>query len=86
MIYFLLAAGITGCANYTGQERIKEFLVHPESWLKDPHYAEYKENSDTLESKYLAEEITYSEYVDQKKMLDEKYDQEVKERNEILGQ
>ena len=85
MLILIFLIGLAGCADYTGQERITEFLVHPESWLKDPHYAEYKENSDALESKYLAGGIPYAEYVEKKKDLDLKYDREVKERNAILN-
>lgn len=80
LTFFLL-----GCSDYSGQGALKNFLVHPETWLKDPHFTEYKENRDELESAYLNKEITYAEYVKQKEELDERYDAQVKERNKILS-
>jgi len=60
----------------------QNYLKNPESLIRDPHFAEYKEGRDGLESQYLRKEITYAEYIEQRDNLDDKYDKEVKERNE----
>lgn len=65
-----------GCAAYE-QEPIKTIMA-------DPHFSKYQEEADALESSYLKKEITYADYLAQKKELDEKYNKEVKEREDIL--
>lgn len=84
-IVLILALFVVGCSGYTGQDRLKNFLVHPESWLRDPHFAEYKQKLDALESEYLRKEITYAEYVNKKNKLDAMYDREVQERTSIIS-
>ena len=74
---------LTGCS--AGQEKIQTYLENPGKLLEDPHFAEYQKNLDALESRYLAKEITYAEYLEQKKGLDEKYTKEVKDREEIIS-
>jgi len=62
----------------------KGYMEHPETFLRDPHFAEYKDKRDVLESSYLRKEITYAEYIERKEKLGNKYDQEVKERNAVI--
>lgn len=71
----LCLLALFGCAS--GQN----YLDEPEWFIKDPHFADYKNQRDDLEVQYLHKEITYAEYVEQKSKLDEKYDREVQERN-----
>lgn len=73
---------LAGCS--AGQEKLKTYLDEPQAILKDPHYADYKEKADTLESSYLKKEITYAEYLEKKKELDENYDKEVQERTDKI--
>jgi len=62
----------------------QNYLENPETFLEDPHFADYKEKRDTLESQYLRKEITYAEYIKQRDRLDETYDKEVQERNDVI--
>ena len=64
----------------------QNYLENPETLIRDPHFADYKEKRDNLEIKYLRKEITYAEYVEQKGRLDETYDKEVQERTNIISQ
>jgi len=59
----------------------QNYLENPELLIRDPHFAEYKDNRDDLESQYLRKEITYADYIEQRDQLDNIYDKEVKERN-----
>ena len=70
----------TGCA-----ERLHSYIEHPESFVKDPHFAEYKESLDHIERQYLNHEITYAQYLEEKQQLDDKYDYEVKERDDKIA-
>lgn len=83
ILFFLMIIGLMGCS--VGQEKLETYLENPETILKDPHFAEYQANMDALESEYLAKKITYAEYLERKKELDEKYTKEVKDRNEIIS-
>ncbi len=84
-MFIFLALFLVGCSDYSGQGALKDFIVHPESWLQDPHFTEYKEKRDALESAYLRKEITYADYVKQKQELDAKYDAEVNTREGIIS-
>ena len=59
----------------------QDYLKNPTSFIRDPHFTEYKNNRDDLESSYLNKEITYAEYIEQKNKIDEQYSKEVQERN-----
>ncbi len=65
----------------------QDYLKNPTSFIRDPHFTEYKNTRDDLESSYLSKEITYAEYIEQKDKIDEKYSKEVQERNsKIISQ
>jgi len=59
----------------------QDYLRNPSSFIRDPHFTEYKDNRDDLERSYLHKEITYAEYIEQKNKVDEQYTKEVQERN-----
>ena len=82
--FIFLTLLLTACT-YEGHT-LKDYLEDPRAIIKDPHFAEYKQNRDELEGKYLRKEITYAEYVEQMDELDNKYTQEVEERDAILSQ
>ena len=82
IIFVLSAVALLGCS--TEQQRIESYWDDPATFLKDPHYAEYQEKMDSLESEYLSKKITYAEYVERKGKLEETYNKEVKERNDII--
>ncbi len=62
----------------------QNYLENPEMFIRDPHFAEYKEKRDDVERQYLRKEITYVEYVEQKDRLDATYDREVQERTQKI--
>ena len=63
----------------------QNYLKNPTSFIRDPHFTEYKNTRDDLESSYLSKEITYAEYIEQKDKIDEKYSKEVQERNSKIS-
>jgi len=75
----LFAVTILGCSY--GQN----YLENPESFIRDPHFGEYKKNRDELERSYLHKEITYAEYIRQRDKMDEVYAKEVQERDNIIS-
>ena len=64
----------------------QNYLENPETLIRDPHFADYKDKRDNLERQYLRKEITYVEYIEGKDRLDEKYDREVQARTDIISQ
>jgi len=65
----------------------QDYLDDPQSFIRDPHFADYKDHLNDLESSYLNKEISYAQYIEQKQRLDYKYEREVKERNsKIISQ
>ena len=54
------------------------------SLMKDPHYAQHQQALDDLEHAYLKKEISYTEYQQKKKELEDKYTAEVKIREEKI--
>jgi len=84
IIYFFLAMTLIGCT-YEGQN-LRTYLEDPGSIVKDPHFSDYKEKRDALESQYLRKEITYAEYVEKMEELDVKYENEVRQRDTIISQ
>lgn len=83
MILLFLGLFILGCA-YEGTS-LKTYFENPRSLIKDPHFGEYKQKRDALESQYLKKEITYSEYVQKMDELDQAYAKEVQQRNQKIS-
>ena len=82
---FLLIAAIvlaSGCAYE--KHNFESYVDHPGTIIKDPHYADYQEKMDALESSYLQKKISYAEYQDKKKELEDQYTGEVNKRNEVI--
>lgn len=67
-----------------GGEGFKTYLEDPRAFIKDPHYKHYKEDRNALESQYLREEISYVDYIEKMKELDEGYTAEVERRRSII--
>ena len=55
-----------------------------EHLVRDPHFTKYQENLGQLEHSYYQKELTYSQYLDKKKMLDDHYAKEVQAREETI--
>ena len=86
MLLLFLASALVGCT-YAGERTLEDYLHDPKTWVQDPHFADYKEKRDELESQYLQKKISYAQYLEQRTALDDKYAQEVQERNEkIMGE
>ncbi|MBF0483182.1 MAG: hypothetical protein HQL25_00600 [Candidatus Omnitrophica bacterium] len=81
-ILFLLCVAVAGCT-YQGK-KFSDYISDPRSIIKDPHFEQYKEERDALESQYLKKEISYADYIQKMKDLDMKYTKEVKERDDKL--
>lgn len=77
---FLFSIFILFGCTYEGNN-LKNYFSDPRTLIKDPHFADYKEKRDALESQYLSKEIEYADYVAKMNKLDETYAKEVKERN-----
>ena len=70
---------LSGCA-----ERIESIVDDPGTILQDPGFAGYQQRLDALESQYLRKEMTYAEYLERKKAIDESYEQEIRKQKETL--
>ena len=82
IIIGMLVLFLAGCS--TVQDKIETYTDEPENFVKDPHFGGYKTSLDDLESRYLKKEITYADYLEKKKELDEQYNKEVQERTEKI--
>lgn len=65
---------VSGCAS---QEPIRNIL-------RDQQFSSYKEHLDQLERDYLQKKITYAEYLDQKKRVEEEYQKEIDDRRDLI--
>ena len=75
------AVFLAGC---TYEGNLDNFLEDPRSIIQDPHFTDYQEKRDQLESDYLNKKITYVEYVEGMDELDAIYTKEVKERESVI--
>ena len=75
---------LVGCS-YEGKN-LESYVNDPASIIQDPHFGDYKEKRDAIESQYLRKEISYADYTKQVQELDDKYNQEVKIRENKLDQ
>lgn len=66
----------SGC-NSSPTQQLKTFI-------SDPHYAQYQEKLDDLERQQLSGAISYAEYLERKRQLDQDYTKEVQKREQII--
>lgn len=83
IFFVVLMFVMMGCS--AGKEKLETYIDEPGTILKDPNFTSYKEESDALEKQYLRKKITYAEYLDKKKELDDNYAKEAAELNEKVG-
>ena len=76
IIGFSLILLLAGCSSYDVEK--------VESFVKDPHFAQHQQALDDLEHRYLQKQISYSDYQQKKKELEDNYDKEVKIREEKI--
>ena len=74
---------VSGCV-YEGR-KLSDYMENPRSFIRDPHFADYKNKRDALESRYLNKEIDYAQYTERMDKLDNQYTKEINERNAKLG-
>lgn len=79
----LCVLSLVGCA-YEGR-KLSDYLENPRSFIRDPHFADYKAKRDAVELQFLNKEITYAQYIEQMDELDNQYTKEINERNEKLN-
>ena len=79
LIVFLL-----GCSS--GQEKIQKLLDEPQYLIKDQEYEQYTQALAALESEYLEKKITYADYLERKKELDDDYSKKITQRETKLHQ
>ena len=70
---------LAGCA-----ERLESLMDDPGTILQDPGFANYQQKLDDLEKLYLDKKITYAEYLERKKKIDDDYAQETQEQKNSL--
>ena len=75
MIVLYLIFLLWGCSY--GTEKLKTLVT-------DPHYAGHQKDLDELEKSYLDGKLTYPQYLDKKKQLEDGYAKEVQTREEII--
>lgn len=73
---------LAGC-QYSS-ERIKTYIDDPKTILEDPLSVEHQEAIDALERDYLQKKITYADYLDGKRQLEEDYSRGVQGRRDII--
>jgi hypothetical protein len=76
MFILLLVLLASGCAET--HQRIDTIVDDPAAILQDPGFANYEQKLNALEKKYLQKEITYAEYLEEKKEIENNYEREVK--------
>lgn len=85
IMFVMLALVCAGCSNMEKDGvSFKEYFTQPRNFIRDPHFAEYKEKRDQIESMYLDGHIDYVEYTERMEMLENKYTADVRERDNII--
>jgi hypothetical protein len=80
MVIFALVIG--GCSY--GTEKIKGYVEDPKTILEDPVSVNHQQAMDDLESSYLQKKITYAEYLEKKKQLEDDYQKQAQGRQDII--
>jgi len=78
-----LALMILGCSY--GGDKIQGYLDEPRTLFEDPVSVEHQQALDDLERVYLRKEITYAQYLEKKKRLEEDYVRDIRGRETMIG-
>jgi len=73
----VLCVALFGCS-YT----MKDYIENPTTILRDPLSYEHREDLNKLERAYLRKEMTYAQYLEKKKQLEEDYNRDVQNRED----
>ena len=79
MLTLFLVMFVLGCA-----QRLETYVDDPKTIFQDPLTVNHQDALDKLESRYLHKEVTYAEYLDRKKQMEEDYAGKVQMRKEII--
>ncbi len=82
ILFLICVALAAGCS--FGERPVQSFIENPPKVLRDPAFTEYQEQLEALESRHLAGEISYAEYVAEQKEIQEDYDRQVRHRDIII--
>lgn len=74
---------LSGCQS--GRDTLQKYADDPSTVILDPHFASYEQQVQEVERQYLFKKITYAQYLEMKKNLDDTYQGEVQEREMILN-
>lgn len=65
-------------------DKIEKYLDDPKTLLEDPVSVNHQQALDDLERSYLRKEMTYAEYLQQKKQIEDAYTLQVEKRQQII--
>ena len=82
-VLILVCLAIAGCTY--ADDKIDGYLDDPKTLLEDPLTVDHERQLSELESRYLAQKITYAQYLEQKQQLQNGYIKDVRKREEILS-
>lgn len=74
-LFIVVAFFCAGCGG--------EFAKFP-GVFSEPHLVDYRENQDMLEHRYLRKELTYAQYLEEKKKLDDSYAKGERHRQSVV--
>ncbi len=72
---------LLGC----GSQKIKAYIDDPKTLLADPLTVDLKANMAELERSYAKGEITYADYLEKKKILEDDYTKQVNKRTNWIN-
>ena len=79
ILFYCLVVLCAGCAHSW-----ETYVEDPKTLLEDPLTVNHQAALDDLESRYLHKEMTYAEYLDRKKRLEEDYAEKVQVRTDKI--
>ncbi len=71
-----------GCSY--GKQHVESMLDNPPAILEDSLYADIEASLEELEGRYLRQEISYAQYLEKKKELENRYKYEADRRSIII--
>ena len=83
LLLMMCMIALAGCSSY-GADQVRVFINDPPGLLKDQEYAQYRKDLNEAERQYLNKEITYAQYLEEKKDIENGYSQQIQERQESL--
>jgi len=75
MLLVVFCGVLVGCSY-----GMRDYIDNPSTLLRDPLTYAHRQELNELERAYLRKEMTYAEYLEQKKQLEEDYDRKVQNR------